>query len=123
MVERWFAVFAVLLALSSGARSAEAAVAVQIATGEDHTCALTSTGGVKCWGANDHGQLGDGTRTYRLTPVDVAGLSSGVVQIAAGHGYTCALAADGAVKCWGSNHFGQLGVGVNSIDSGQDRLT
>lgn len=84
-----------------------------IASGREHTCAITSNGAVKCWGYNGFGQLGDGTTTTRLTPVDVSGLSSGGVAIAAGSNHTCALNSAGAVKCWGSNRYGQLGDGSN----------
>jgi alpha-tubulin suppressor-like RCC1 family protein len=80
-----------------------------IATYESHTCVLLSTGGVKCWGYNGEGPLGDGTRLSRLTPVDVSGLTSGVSAIATGGEHSCAILTTGAVKCWGYNSSGQIG--------------
>lgn len=82
-----------------------------IATGGAHTCALLSTGGVTCWGLNSRGQLGDGTSTQRDAPVNVQGLSSGAVALAAGEEHTCALMDSGEIKCWGRNQRGQLGNG------------
>ena len=90
---------------------------VQITTGFAHTCALTTAGSVKCWGLNSVGQLGDGTNVNRSTPVDVAGLGSGVVQISAGSNHTCVLLTAGGVKCWGDNVSGSLGDGTTTSRS------
>lgn len=83
--------------------------ATAITAGDSHTCALLQGGSVKCWGLNATGQLGDSTQTNSPFPVDVAGLTSGVVAITAGMGHSCARLQSGGVKCWGDNSRGQLG--------------
>ena len=73
-----------------------------LAVGERHSLALLQDGSVVAWGYNTFGQLGDGTRTYRLLPAPVAGLS-GVDAIAASVNASYARKADGSVYAWGRN--------------------
>src|SRR4029077_937351 len=75
-----------------------------ISVGDEHSCALTKSGGVKCWGKNDRGQLGDGTTTTSSAPVDVSGLSSGVAMVSTGADHACAVTNSGGAKCWGRNN-------------------
>jgi alpha-tubulin suppressor-like RCC1 family protein len=82
-----------------------------LTSGANHTCALTRSGRIRCWGANDAGQLGDGTLRARTRPVTVRGIGA-AVAVSAGGDHTCALTRDGAVLCWGWNYWGQLGDGA-----------
>ncbi|HTB73416.1 MAG TPA: hypothetical protein VK762_09245 [Polyangiaceae bacterium] len=98
--------------------------ATAIAAGEGHTCALLSDGSVRCWGANNDGQLGStttqmyGSVTAAATPQTVTGLTSGVKAIAAGDFTTCALLTNGTVQCWGLNTWGNVGTSSSSSCGG-----
>jgi len=87
---------------------------VQVAVGSGDTCALLVDGTVRCWGGGGQGELGTGSNTSDSNaPVSVRGLS-GVTAIASGYDQSCAVLADGTVKCWGYNNAGQLGNGSNT---------
>jgi len=87
---------------------------VSVVSGPQHTCAVTTAGSLKCWGANLMGQLGDGTQLTSLTPKEVAGLGAGVVRVAVGGDRTCASTIAGVAKCWGDNFSGSLGDGTET---------
>ena len=92
--------------------------ATAVSAGHHHTCALLGDGTVRCWGANQFGQLGDGTATTDTTPVPVAvGGITTAVAVTTGAYHACALLADGTVRCWGYNEFGQLGNGATASSS------
>ncbi len=80
----------------------------QVVAGVLHTCGVLSDGTAYCWGNNDKGQLGDGSRKSRVYPVPVVG-SVRFTMLAAGAGHTCGISTTGAAYCWGLNLSGQLG--------------
>ncbi len=85
---------------------------IQIAAGADHVCARKTDGTLWCWGANLHGQLGNGGNANQSFPIQVSSLGASVVQVAAGWDATCARKTDSSTWCWGSNSEGQVGDGT-----------
>jgi alpha-tubulin suppressor-like RCC1 family protein len=84
-----------------------------IAPGDNGTCVLLTRGGVKCWGDNQYGQLGDGTYIGSLVARRVKGITEATALGARAAFHECALLASGAMKCWGGNFSGQLGIGIS----------
>jgi len=89
---------------------------VAFARGNNHILAALADGTVLACGANDQGQLGDGTTTASTVAVRVAGLT-GVTAVAAGDSFSLALKADGTVWSWGFNGDGRLGDGTGNQHS------
>jgi alpha-tubulin suppressor-like RCC1 family protein len=89
--------------------------AVDVSAGERHTCIVSADGSAWCWGANESGQLGDGTVTDRGTPVQVLGLGD-LTSVATGGYHTCAMQSSSRTWCWGANDVGQLGLGRRATD-------
>lgn len=89
---------------------------VQLALGDAHTCARFADGSIKCWGLGTHGRLGYNattnvgdapSRSVAQTPPVTVGWAA--THVTAGAAHTCALSAQGAIRCWGSGEFGALG--------------
>lgn len=76
-----------------------------ISAGNEHTCAILRDNTVKCWGANDKGQLGNLEKVDSLTPVEVLveGINKNIRSISVGNKHSCALRSDNTVKCWGGD--------------------
>jgi hypothetical protein len=81
----------------------------QLALGSRHSCALTASGAVWCWGDNSRGQLGIGSGGSQSSPVQLEDIPE-VEAIAAGGMTTCALTSDKKLFCWGDGEFGQTFV-------------
>jgi alpha-tubulin suppressor-like RCC1 family protein len=90
-----------------------------LSSGNLHSCAVTATGGVKCWGNNDSGQLGNGTlyNGVELEEAVTVNTLSNVVAVSAGGDHSCAITSLGALSCWGRNGSGELGNGSNTDSS------
>ena len=106
---------------------------VQISSGHDHTCALTSGGEVRCWGNGSSGTLGNNSNSNSPFPVTVVGEDTNgdnsgdstlknIVQISSGYVHTCALTSGGEMRCWGPyylDYYGQLVIIRNGSDDSQ----
>ena len=92
------------------------AVAIDIAAGANHTCALLTDGSIRCWGSAAFGQLGlasteDIGDDELPSSAPIVDLGSKATQLAAGEAHTCALLEDGELRCWGRGDSGRLGLG------------
>lgn len=90
--------------------------AKSVAVGENFSCALLTSGTVKCWGVNSYGQLGNGNNIRSSIPTTVSGIST-ATALAVGQVHSCAVLKSGTVKCWGTDFYGELGNGTTGGES------
>ena len=101
---------------------------VDVSTLNLHSLALTDTGHVYAWGGNNYGQIGDGTTSDAMVPVDITsqfGLPAGkkIVDVFAAYESSFAIDSDGQLYAWGRNNSGQLGLGDTTDQSEPTKLT
>jgi alpha-tubulin suppressor-like RCC1 family protein len=89
----------------------------EMAAGMDHACAIDTAERLWCWGRNNLNQLGDGTPTDRISPVQIGGTATWR-KISAGSYHTCGIQTDGRMYCWGNGDHGELGTGTMMMRSG-----
>ncbi|RKI39904.1 RTX toxin [Corallococcus sp. AB004] len=102
-------------------------LAIRIAVGRSHSCAVMATGNVRCWGANQYGQLGyghvnnigDDEQPWSAGDVNLGGVTA--TDVVAGGLHTCALLSNDKMLCWGYNGSGQLGQ-THTLTIGDDEL-
>jgi alpha-tubulin suppressor-like RCC1 family protein len=102
-----------------------------LSSGSDHTCAITrSDRKVRCWGSGVSGKLGTGSVeawgddvAEIMIPFPAVELGQGAVAVSSGSEHTCALLADGEIRCWGDNSLGQLGLDPNTVTKLGDTMT
>ena len=87
------------------------ATAARIGAGHFHSFLIKDDRSLWAWGDNFTGQLGDGSKVERSSPVKLPGLAS-IVDVAGGEGHSVAVRADGGVLAWGVNDRGQIGDGT-----------
>jgi len=85
--------------------------ATSVSAGGALTCILIRGGGVKCWGDNAFGELGNSSLTSSSTPVSVGGIMS-AIAVNSGYKHSCAVFSVGTISCWGTNEVGELGNGT-----------
>ena len=94
----------------SGLTSGVAAISTSL--GQNSACALTSGGGVKCWGDTSLYIFSQSTSTKSSVPLAVTGLESGIASVSVGTFHACVLTTGGGVRCWGNGSNGELGNGT-----------
>lgn len=109
----------IILSISTALAHALLSNIANACIGLGHTCAVNTSGSAFCWGYNFYGQIGDNgtvssfySTAYAFAPLQVRGLSSGVSKVICGDYFSCAILTTGAMSCWGSNAYGQLGDGT-----------
>jgi alpha-tubulin suppressor-like RCC1 family protein len=109
------------LGATTGARISTTPVAVAgnrryrwVAAGGKSACAITMARLAFCWGANDRGQLGNGTGVASQQPVRVAAPDLLWRQVTVGFEQACGITTDDRARCWGNNELGQLGDGTKT---------
>jgi alpha-tubulin suppressor-like RCC1 family protein len=98
-------------------------LAISIAAGAEHSCAVQEDGQLLCWGDNHYGQLGHGIQEHHSFPPRPVPIADKAVAVTAGRRHTCALLRDKTVQCWGEGFEGQLGDGMRKDSLTPVRVT